>query len=72
MFLGQAPAETDTGLPFLGRSATPLVRLRHPYRVLGYTRFAAGGQISQDMLGIDRPDEIARAVRLRICRGHWG
>jgi hypothetical protein len=37
-----------------------LADLRHPYRFLAYTRLAAGGQIGQDLLGIDRPDEIER------------
>ncbi|WP_125982752.1 nuclear transport factor 2 family protein [Loigolactobacillus iwatensis] len=37
-----------------------LVGLRRSYRYLAYTRKNAGGEISPDLLGIDRPDDIKR------------
>ncbi|GMA25731.1 hypothetical protein GCM10025864_34900 [Luteimicrobium album] len=52
-----APAVPGTDLRI---DPADLEGLRHPYRFLAYTRLAAGGQIGQDLLGIDRPDDIAR------------
>lgn len=34
--------------------------LRHSYRWLAYTRINAGGQVSNDLLGTDRPDDIVK------------
>lgn len=40
--------------------AAELKNLRHSYRFLSYVRIKAGGQISNDLLGIDRPEDISR------------
>ena len=37
-----------------------LVGLRPSYMWMAYVRTAAGGHVADDMLGIDRPDDIAR------------
>ena len=37
-----------------------LKNLRHSYRYLAYTRIQAGGQVSDDLLGIDRPEDMKR------------
>ena len=52
-----APAVPGTDLKI---DASELKGLRHSYRYLAYTRIKAGGTVSNDLLGIDRPDDIAR------------
>lgn len=37
-----------------------LKNLRHSYRYLAYTRIKAGGTVSNDLLGIDRPADIQK------------
>ncbi|ANI96900.1 hypothetical protein BV242_09800 [Lactiplantibacillus plantarum] len=37
--------------------------LRPSYQFLAYVRQAAGGQISQDLLGTDRPEEVERLYK---------
>ncbi|MFD1431572.1 hypothetical protein [Lacticaseibacillus yichunensis] len=55
-----APAIPGTTLAIDQES---LKGLRHPYRFLAYTRLEAGGQISQDLLGIDQPEALAAAYQ---------
>lgn len=51
------PAVPGTDLKI---DASELKGLRHSYRYLAYTRMKAGGTVSNGLLGIDRPDDIAR------------
>lgn len=37
-----------------------LKTLRHPYRFMAYTRIKAGGHISQDLLGVDQAEQMAK------------
>ena len=41
-------------------SPAELQGLRHSYRYLAYTRLKAGGQVSSELLGIDRPDDVKK------------
>ena len=50
-----APAVPGTDL---GVNAGGLAGLRPSYRFLAYTRSLDGAAVSQDLLGIDRPDEV--------------
>ena len=36
-----------------------LAGLRHSYRFLAYTRSLDGTAVRQDLLGVDRPDEVS-------------
>jgi hypothetical protein len=42
----------------LGVDPAALAGLRHSYRFLAYTRSLDGTAVSQDLLGVDRPDEV--------------
>lgn len=42
----------------LGVDSAALSGLRHSYRFLAYTRSLDGIAVSQDLLGVDRPDEV--------------
>jgi hypothetical protein len=42
----------------LGVDPAALAGLRHSYRFLAYTRSLDGIAVSQDLLGVDRPDEV--------------
>lgn len=42
----------------LGVDPRALAVLRHSYRFLAYTRSLDGIAVSQDLLGVDRPDEV--------------
>lgn len=42
----------------LGVDPGALAALRHSYRFLAYTRSLDGIAVSQDLLGVDRPDEV--------------
>lgn len=42
----------------LGVDPAALGGLRHSYRFLAYTRSLDGIAVSQDLLGVDRPDEV--------------
>lgn len=42
----------------LGVDPAALSGLRHSYRFLAYTRSLDGVAVSQDLLGVDRPDEV--------------
>jgi hypothetical protein len=42
----------------LGVDPAAVAGLRHSYRFLAYTRSLDGTAVSQDLLGVDRPDEV--------------
>ena len=42
----------------LGVDPVAVAGLRHSYRFLAYTRSLDGTAVSQDLLGVDRPDEV--------------
>jgi hypothetical protein len=57
--------ETDNLRPVvpgtdLGIRADDLAGNRSSYQFLSYVRLAAGGSISDDLLGVDRPDGVAK------------
>ena len=51
----------------LGVDAAALSGLRHSYRFLAYTRSLDGVAVSQDLLGVDRPDEV-KAVYASVAQ----
>lgn len=62
----QSLYESDTLAPAvpgtpLSLDTALLQTLRHPYRFLAYTRLKNGGQIGQDLLGVDQPAAVAAA-----------
>ena len=68
-FVGKEPAEAQKSLPIVNRCNPPLIRINQTSdrAVVEYpmttireliTRMLAGGQISQDLEGTDRPESV--------------